>query len=176
MKRSLVCLSLFSLAVGFSLQAQAPPAGPPSVSAEVKRSYNNIKTNIMKAAEKVPDDAYSFTPATTIRPFGALVGHVADAQLGTCSTLNGERKQGTASTKTSKADLVAALKESFEACDKAYEALTDANASESTGSGRGQRTRIGALYGNIAHDNEMYGTMSVYMRAKGLVPPSSEGK
>jgi hypothetical protein len=26
----------------------------------------------------------------------------------------------------------------------------------------------------VIHDNEMYGTMAVYLRAKGLVPPSSE--
>jgi hypothetical protein len=26
----------------------------------------------------------------------------------------------------------------------------------------------------VAHDNEMYGYMSVYMRLKGVVPPSSE--
>ena len=59
----------------------------------------------MKAAEKVPEDAYSFTPATTIRPFGALVAHVADAQLGMCSTVNGERKQGSAAYEDSKADI-----------------------------------------------------------------------
>lgn len=172
MKTSVACFSLIGLVGILALQAQTAP----SVAAELKQSYARVKTNLMKAADKVPDDAYSFTPATTIRPFGALVGHVADAQLGTCSRLTGEAKQGTAASKTSKADLVAALKESFDACDKAYDALTDANGSESTGSGRGQRTRLGALYGNVVHDNEMYGTMSVYMRAKGLVPPSSEGR
>src|SRR4051794_10190379 len=109
MKRSLPCLICFAWVA--AVQAQAPP----SVAAELKRSYAGVKANLMKAAEKVPEDAYSFTPATTIRPFGALVAHVADAQLGMCSTVNGERKQGNAASKTSKADLVAALKESFDA-------------------------------------------------------------
>src|SRR3954471_9768752 len=176
MNRNIAWLSASLLAgaglVALTMQAQTAP----SAAAELKASYARIKTNLMKAADKVPEDAFSFTPATTIRPFGALVGHVADAQMGTCSSLTGERKQGSAGSKTSKADLVAALKESFDACDKAYDALTDANAMESTGSGRGQRTRIGVLYGNVVHDNEMYGTMAVYMRAKGLVPPSSEGR
>ncbi len=26
----------------------------------------------------------------------------------------------------------------------------------------------------VIHDNEMYGTMAVYFRVKGMVPPSSE--
>jgi hypothetical protein len=26
---------------------------------------------------------------------------------------------------------------------------------------------------NVEHDNEVYGTMAVYMRLKGLVPPST---
>jgi hypothetical protein len=26
----------------------------------------------------------------------------------------------------------------------------------------------------VSHDNEMYGTGAVYMRAKGMVPPSTE--
>jgi putative spermidine/putrescine transport system permease protein len=30
--------------------------------------------------------------------------------------------------------------------------------------------------GLIAHDNEMYGTAAVYLRLKGIVPPSTEGR
>ena len=97
--------------------------------------------------------------------------------LATCTGLTGERKTGTAKTKTAKADLVAALKESYDACDKAFDALTDANALEPVAAGRGgQQPRIAVLYGLIVHANEVYGAMGVYMRLKGIVPPSSEGR
>jgi hypothetical protein len=33
---------------------------------------------------------------------------------------------------------------------------------------------LGALIGNTTHDNEEYGYLAVYMRVKGVVPPSSE--
>lgn len=59
-------------------------------------------------------------------------------------------------------------------CDKAYASLTDANATEMIKTGRGERTRIGALIGNTTHDVEQYSILSVYMRLKGIVPPSSE--
>jgi hypothetical protein len=73
-----------------------------------------------------------------------------------------------------KADLLAALRESNNECDKAYNSLTAANADQTVGSGRMQRSRLGMLYLNVAHDNEEYGYMSVYLRLKGLIPPSSQ--
>ena len=47
---------------------------------------------------------------------------------------------------------------------------------ESVSAGRGMQPRINALYGIVVHANEVYGAMGVYMRVKGLVPPSSEGR
>jgi hypothetical protein len=35
-------------------------------------------------------------------------------------------------------------------------------------------TRLAALAGNVVHDNECYGSIAVYLRLKGIVPPSSE--
>ena len=84
------------------------------------------------------------------------------------------RKDERKRSKTAKADLVAALKASFDECDKAYDSLTDANASEMIKGPRGSRTKLGMLEGNITHDNEEYGYLAVYMRLKGQVPPSSD--
>jgi hypothetical protein len=84
-------------------------------------------------------------------------------------------KQGEAGGKTAKADLVAALKASFDECDAAFDKLTDANYLEAAGAGRGQTPRLGALFrGVIIHDNEEYGYLAVYLRLKGIVPPSSD--
>jgi DinB superfamily len=161
-----------AVAGAMSIQAQQTA----SVAASAKAAYTRIKTNFQKAAEKMPEENYGFAPAAGIETFGQRVAHIADAQIGTCSALNGERKAGTAKTKTAKADLVAALSESFAACDKVFDALTDANAMEAISGGRGPQVRIATLYGLIVHANEVYGAMGVYMRAKGLVPPSSEGR
>jgi hypothetical protein len=67
--------------------------------------------------------------------------------------LTGERKKGTEKSKTAKADLVVALSESFAACDKAFDALTDANAPEAIAGGRGPQVRIAMLCGvDCAHE------------------------
>jgi hypothetical protein len=33
---------------------------------------------------------------------------------------------------------------------------------------------LGIAWGNVSHNNEQYATLALYMRLKGLVPPSSE--
>jgi hypothetical protein len=149
---------------------------PPGIAAETKQVYTAVKTNLIAAANVMPEANYSFSPVPEEMTFGAWVGHVADAQTGICSTLNGQTKRGDAATKTSKADLVAALMASFDECDKAYNALTDANATELVAYGRGQNSRAGRLGYNSAHDQECYGSMAVYMRIKGIVPPSTAAR
>ena len=67
-----------------------------------------------------------------------------------------------------------ALQEAFAYCDKAYAALTDANAAELLKFGKGERARLNILSFNTAHNFEHYGNMVTYMRMKGIVPPSSE--
>jgi hypothetical protein len=38
----------------------------------------------------------------------------------------------------------------------------------------GQQSRIAGLLGVLTHGSEMYGIGTVYLRLKGLVPPSTE--
>ena len=76
-------------------------------------------------------------------------------------------------TLSKKDDLVAALKAAFAYCDSAYEQLTDTAGAEPVPSGNG-RTRFGMLNWNLWHTWEHYGNVVVYLRLKGLVPPSSE--
>ncbi|HEX4714836.1 MAG TPA: hypothetical protein VH164_07925, partial [Ktedonobacteraceae bacterium] len=74
-----------------------------------------------------------------------------------------------------KAAIVEALKASFAECDKAYGGITEANQTDMLQVGPvGKRSRLSMLWGNIAHDNEQYAILSLYLRLKGLVPPTSE--
>src|ERR1039458_4169545 len=133
MKRSTLLTLAFALASAAALQAQNP------VLAEQKAAYTANKTNLIKAAEKMPEEAYSFKPTPEMQSFGERIAHIA-GQMGTCSGLMGERKPSPAAGKTSKADIVAALKASFDACDAAWNAMNDDMAME-TIAGRGGQTR-----------------------------------
>ncbi|MGI8741358.1 MAG: DinB family protein [Bryobacteraceae bacterium] len=162
----------FAIALAGTCALQAQSSNP--LSTELKQMYTGLKNNLTKMAEKMPEENYSFKATPDVRSFGQLIAHVAGSQARTCSAVNGEQKTVDTAEKTSKADLVAALKESFTICDTAYDSLTDAAASEMIKTARGQRSKFGALAANVSHSNEEYGYMSVYMRLKGVVPPSSE--
>jgi uncharacterized damage-inducible protein DinB len=123
----------------------------------------------------MPEADYSFKASPMERTYGEIVGHIADVQMALCGNAQGEQKKGEAGSKTTKADLTAALKASFDYCDAAYKGMTDADATKMvTLFGPRKATKLAVLNFNIAHDNEMYGQMVVYLRIKGLVPPSSQ--
>src|ERR1051326_8748338 len=148
MNRTLLIVLASLFAGAFALQAQSN-----ALSSEIKQSYKSVKNNLLKAAEKMPEENYSFKPVPEIRSFGALVAHVADAQTRFCSTVMGSPKQPSAGSKTSKADIVAALKESIADCDKAFDSLTEAAATEMVKMGRNESTKMGAMMRTVVHDN-----------------------
>jgi uncharacterized damage-inducible protein DinB len=170
--RNLMMIAAGALAMACALQAQTENP----LSTEAKQAYTSVKNNLLKAAEKMPEENYGFKPTPEIRSFGQLIAHIADVQTRGCAAVKGEQKSANAGSKTAKADLVAALKESFADCDSAYDSLTDATATNMIKTPRGQQSKLGALVRNTIHDNEEYGYIAVYMRLKGVVPPSSEGR
>jgi uncharacterized damage-inducible protein DinB len=165
-----ILLSLSALSV-FAQSTDSP------ISAAVKSQFNTARTNLTKAAEKMPEAAYSFKATDEVRSFGQIVGHVANASYFFCSAAQGEKSPSTSDiekAKTSKADLVDALKAAFAYCDKAYNGLTDATAAEKVKFVGNDMARVGVLTFNNMHDYEHYGNLVTYMRLKNIVPPSSE--
>ena len=157
---------LFAAAAGL---AQAPA----SHIAEAKTNYQGVKNNLQRMADGMPEENYSFRATPDVRTFGELVAHVADTQARLCSAVAGAAKQVDAASKKTKEELVAALKDSSAMCDAAFDSLTPENASQPAAM---NRSKLGLLEYNTGHSNEEYGYMSVYMRLKGLVPPSSAGR
>jgi hypothetical protein len=157
-------------AAAIPLHAQNP------LSDEARQAWNRTRGNLLKAAEKMPEDKFSYKPAPESQSFGDLVAHAANSAMGACSAVGGERKQAGADAAGSKASLVKALEAGLAECDKVYGALTDANAKDMIASRRGERSRLGTLYGNTIHLEHEYAQIAVHMRANGIVPPSSEGR
>jgi uncharacterized damage-inducible protein DinB len=175
MKRMLLLSSLAALQV-FAQSSTSSSATPNPLSTATKHMYGMSKTDLLKSAEEMPEENYSFKPVSTVRSFGQLVGHVADAQYEFCAAVVGDGKKppGIEKSKTSKADLVQALKDAFAYCDPAYGSLTDAHAAEFVKFFGHDAPKLSVLTFNIGHNMEHYGNMVTYLRIKGLVPPSSQ--
>ena len=161
--------AVLTLALPLCALAQSLP-----VIAEQKTAYESNRNNLIKAAEKMSEENYAFKPTPEMQSFGERIAHVA-GQIGTCSGLTGERKLNPAQGKTAKADIVAALKTSFEACDAAWASMNEKTALEMVaGRGGQQRSKLSVLIGNTTHNIELYGYISPYMRLKGVIPPTSD--
>ena len=185
----LVCFCLLAPAAAAFAQ-ETPPAPSRAAFALPKENpltawnkymYGQLFNIVLRSADKMPEANYSFKPTDTVRSYGQILGHVADAQYLFCSIAMGEKNPAPKieQTKTSKADITAALKDAFAYCDGVYAALTDAAGAQTIDitqeSGRQTRSlRMGLLTLNYGHNNEIYGSMVVYLRMKNLVPPASE--
>ena len=158
-------------------QDPAKPAPPPiSASGGLKNLYTNVRGWITRAAESMPEEHYSFKPTPDVRSFGELLGHVANTQYTFCAAgrkTTSPNKENIEKTATTKAALIAALKDAFAFCDPGYE-ITDAGLSEMGKWGQREVAAGYPLTFNVAHNFEHYGNIVTYMRLKGLVPPSSE--
>ena len=165
------------------VSAQTTDAGywdalTPSLASIAKTMHTSIRRNLAEAAEKMPDESYAFKPAPQVRSFAELLGHVVNANFFFCAQAKGEKSPATANYEklSEKAALVKGLNEALAYCDGAYDATTDANFMDmiKVVGGPGGETRRGAMLGwNTTHNNEHYGNVVVYLRLKGIVPPST---
>jgi len=182
MKRTFYFASAAVLLVAPVVFSQPPGGGGQKIglATSLQRSYNGFKTNFIAAAEKMPEADYTFKPGSTpeVRTYAQVIAHIAQAQFGQCSGLVGQpnpmQGKNLEQELKTKADVTKALADSFAICDKAFAAVTDANATEMIKQGQNEVTRAASLYGVIVHGNEMAGTAYVYLRSKNLVPPSTE--
>src|SRR5512136_2939923 len=99
--RNLLLASCGSLA----LLASVPVFAQNPLSAGQKLLQTNVKTMILRSAEKMPEENYSFKPTPEVRSFGQLLGHIADAQYLFCSAVLGKPNPvpGVEKSKTAKA-------------------------------------------------------------------------
>lgn len=169
----------FGATTFLAAQAPAKPVStvPVTPFSDAQRGYAALKGNILKSADKMPAEDYTYRPTPEVRTFARVVNHVTEAQWHSCGAINGtaETSQPKVPAETAdKATVVAALQASFVECDKAFASLTEANLLQMIQVGPTMRSRIGLAWGSVSHDNEQYATLALYLRLKNLVPPSSE--
>ena len=171
---ALMAVPVALLAQEKSQAPATPPANP--ITASEKGFYSFVSGAVVGAAQKMPEENYSFKPTPEVRSFGQLVGHVADASYMFCSQAIGETNpsKDIEKTKTSKADLVAAIQGGVAYCNKAFDSMTDAKGSEMVKFFNFNLARLTLFSINSAHTDEHYGNMVTYLRLKGIVPPTSE--
>lgn len=185
--RTLAVLAFLAATAIVAASQEQPRTQPPQaetaaaaeqdpMSAYYRRLYRGLTTILLRSAEQMPEEHYSFRPTAEVRSFGQIVGHLADSQYFFCAPVRGEAnpRLNIEKTRTSKAELLAALREAFAYCGKAYAELTEADGKQMVTVMGGPTPRMGALATNAVHSALHYGNLTTYMRMKGQVPPSSD--
>ena len=151
--------------------AQANP-----LTANAKVQLGALTGLVIRSAEKVPENLYSFRATPEVRSMGELFGHIADALFSMCSTAAGTKSTRAAIEKnvTAKPQLVAALKEGVAYCNTVFDGMTDHKGTETVPFYFGPTPRLSVLYFAVTHTYEHYGNLVTYMRLNKIVPPSSE--
>jgi uncharacterized damage-inducible protein DinB len=175
--KHLIPILTFALTTSLITPAFAGTAASPSQ--VFGKLVSGQAEEVVAAAEAMPADKYNFAPTSGnfegVRTFGQQVTHIAQAEY---SFFGGFGIKPTVDTKslaklTSKDDIVKALKDSFAFAQKATETLTAENAFETVKSVDGADTRASITAFSLAHTNDHYGQMVVYLRMNGIVPPAS---
>ena len=164
---------LIPLLISSAALAQPPDLKSPS--GYPKLVQKQVTTWIERAADKMPEAEYAFQPDPAVRSFAQILGHIADANYRFCSAVFAEPNPSPdiEKSKSSKADLATLLRDAFAYGARAYTTLTDAGANETVKAFGQERNKLGVLW-FASHNLEHYGNLVVYMRLKGIVPPSSE--
>jgi hypothetical protein len=168
----------------------APTPRPAATVAEaVDAQISRIEKLVTEAAEAMPEEKYSFSPADLkipgsqyegVRAFGLQVRHIAASNYAYWAPLTSESvpdnfKGGVGpDTLRTKAEILRFLKDSYALGHKAAASLTPENLLQVPGSG--SAVRLQRATQGVAHAYNHYGQMVEYLRMNGIVPPASRGQ
>lgn len=169
-------------------QAPAAPAATPApmpaeaaanpVVWSAKVLIERSAKSMLAAADQMPADKYSYHPTPDQWSFGKVVSHIAQSNGGLCAALSGTTAPATltVSDTAPKADLVAALKASFDYCGPILDSLTDAKLAEPITVFHRTMPRAMAVVLLPVDLADHYSQMAAYLRLNGMLPPSAQPK
>ena len=144
---------------------------PAPAAAEYAKHFAALSQLSVAVAEAMPSDQYGFRPHPESMDFGQLMSHIATTNYQFCAGL---KDTGTPKlpTPTGKDDVVKFLSNSFDYCSGVISSLTEAEVSKAHNSPDGHlpgREVLLAMYIHVAHHR---GQAEIYLRDKGIKPPS----
>jgi uncharacterized damage-inducible protein DinB len=140
--------------------------------------FSGQENEVISAAEAMPADKYDFKPTKGtfegVRTFAQQLTHIAASQyyfFGNFGVQGGVDPDAIDKL-TKKDDVIQALRNSYAFAQQAIDTITVENAFEPLG-GEHKATRAGLVATTLAHTNDHYGQLVVYLRMNGIVPPAS---
>lgn len=136
---------------------------------------------IMQLAEAVPEDKYSWTPQEGVRSFKDVLTHIISANYFFASKMGAQipedvNMQTVEQDLKTKAEVTAALKQSYDVIIKAVENTKDeALPIKVEYPFPGEFTNMSSILIGISHTHEHLGQLIAYARMNDVKPPWSQG-
>jgi uncharacterized damage-inducible protein DinB len=163
-------LELAVVAAFLFTPADAAPA-PSTAAGEYAKHFAALSGLSVAVAQAMPPDQYGFRPHPDSMDFGQLMSHIATTNYQFCSGLKDTQPPAMPSPKEKDA-VVKFLNDSFAYCTDVISNLTDSQLSAAHDSPDGHlpgREVLLAMYVHVAHHR---GQAEIYLRDKGIKPPS----
>jgi len=164
-------LLIVAALVSFSFSPAVATTIPSSTAGEHAKHFAALSGLSVAVAKAMPPDQYGFRPHPESMDFGQLMSHIATTNYQFCAGLKDSPTPALPSP-TEKDSVVKFLSDSFEYCSGIISNLTDAQLSASHDSPDGHlpgREVLLAMYVHVAHHR---GQAEIYLRDKGIKPPS----
>ncbi len=147
---------------------------------ELLDSWTNNGKKLIEMAEDFPEDKYGYKASEEIRPFGEFIRHIAAVNFRYIRMEQGQEydpAEFAPENFTSRADLAALIKRSYDEGAALLEQAGDAQMVEAVKNPYGDYTnsRFAFWMQAVEHAAEHYGNLVIYYRLNGLVPPASRG-
>jgi uncharacterized damage-inducible protein DinB len=180
--KSTVMITLTVTALAFPLKAAGQT---PTIPGELLKDWQAQKETMLKIADAMPADKFSYKSTPAQRTYAEQILHVAGANVELLSMLKAKtappfevspRDMATFGLKmTDKAAVLKALSDSYDYGEAVMTELGPAAMAEVVQGPPwiGQATRAKMVWYTMGHTQDIYGQMAVYLRLNGIVPPAS---
>jgi uncharacterized damage-inducible protein DinB len=154
----------------------APPAST-SLATDFANDFQGQEDLILKAADAMPADKFDFKPTPPQQTFGERLMHIVQVNAGLFRALGPKTPPPMINMQAkSKADVMAALKQSFDYGLAVVKEFNDQQLVERIMPPRfmgPSASRVRIISFSLVHTEDIYGQMVVYLRLNGVTPPAS---
>ncbi len=139
---------------------------------DLAKHWQTSKDLSVAVAQAMPEDAYSFKASEGEMSFGEQINHIALANAAYCSVALGTKSSMTKGTDNSKATAIKNLQDSYDFCTDGLKKLSDADLQTSVSMRGSSVSKFDLFWGAFTHAAHHRGQTEVYLRLKGITPPS----
>ena len=139
---------------------------------EMMKHWETSKSLSLAVAEAMPAGDYSFKATPAEMSFGEQINHIAAANGSYCSGALGEKNPIAKPADPSKETAIKNLTASYDFCMDGLSKLDDKGLQQTVSRGGATISKFELFWGGFTHAAHHRGQTEVYLRLKGITPPT----